>query len=110
MMKLGNVDEHATSGITMAIAPKIAYLDATPWWMTFFTMGLLFGRPNIINIRLVPGFCPYRPIMNYQDFYDLMIYLKGYFENLTDSNNAISLIGSPEIMQPKKEYQTTSGF
>jgi len=64
MMKIGNVDEHATSEITMAIAPKMAYLDATPWWMTFFTMGLLFDRPNIINIRLVPGFCPYRPFMN----------------------------------------------
>ena len=68
LVKIGNVDSRSSSGITLAVAPKMAYLNAKPWWMVFFTWSLLIKRPNVINIRVVPGMCPYRPYVAIGDY------------------------------------------
>jgi len=69
--EIGNTDCLAASGLDIVATPNPAYLYAKPWWMEFFSLTLLIGSALSINVRLVPGMCPYRPMPNLQDLYSV---------------------------------------
>lgn len=59
---LGNIQGRSTSAIRYIGSVNPAYLDASPWLISFFSLKLLTGTLYKISGRLVPGICPYTPV------------------------------------------------
>ncbi len=64
LLNLGNNACKAASALKLLIAPSRAYLLAAPWWMSFLSISLLIGNPIILNYKLLPGQCPYKPYLD----------------------------------------------
>jgi len=71
MFQIGNAITRSSSSISVVVAPVEAYINAHPWWVSFFSLTLLVGTVLKIPTRMVPGICPYRPIPNIIDYYEM---------------------------------------
>lgn len=59
---LGNSHTFSSASMTYLLVNNMAYLNANPWWISFFSGSLLLGRINKLEGNLAPGFCPFRPL------------------------------------------------
>jgi len=65
--EIGSSKTFTTSAMTYLLVANNAYLNAYPWWISFFSADLLLGWIYRIEGNLAPGFCPFKTLPTTSD-------------------------------------------
>jgi len=66
-LSIGSSKTFTTSSLTYLLVANNAYLNAYPWWISFFSADLLLGWIYRIDGNLAPGFCPFKTMPTTSD-------------------------------------------
>ncbi len=108
-MGIGNVKTYSSVGHYYVIMGNPAYLDATPWWMSFFSGSLLIGERYEVEGNFAPGICPFRTSSKIED----LSAQKGKFlDSLTSPSGKteVALAYSPDFTTITNELSVNTGF
>ena len=110
LYRIGNYLGKASSSMNFAATPNPAYLSAKPWWMSFFSLSLLVGSTQNLPTRLVPGFCPYRPIPSLQDLYNVQTYIQDKMYAPPKNKDDVGMLYSTELPLLSNGYLNSYGY
>ena len=106
---LGNSHTFSSASMTYLLVNNMAYLDAYPWWISFFSGSLLLGRVQRIEGNLAPGLCPFKPLPTTEDLYKVRSLILSRFNVLSARAEAAYVYGS-EFPTIKSSVQSGTGF
>eukprot|EP01022_Parablepharisma_sp_SALTPOND_P003665 TRINITY_DN114_c0_g3_i1.p1 TRINITY_DN114_c0_g3~~TRINITY_DN114_c0_g3_i1.p1 ORF type:complete len:2013 (+),score=220.50 TRINITY_DN114_c0_g3_i1:571-6609(+) len=70
-VSLGATQSFSTAGMVFLLVANTAYLNAYPWWISFFSANLLLGNIYRIQGNLAPGVCPFKTLPTTNDLHTI---------------------------------------
>ena len=106
-VKFGNYRCFSTAAASFIGATNPAYLSVRPWFISFFSANLLMGDVYIFTDGPIPGFCPFRTSLTFNDLgeyrnlilksmtspsgkFDISFVYNKQFPRITESNTNLS--------------------
>eukprot|EP01022_Parablepharisma_sp_SALTPOND_P003657 TRINITY_DN114_c0_g2_i2.p1 TRINITY_DN114_c0_g2~~TRINITY_DN114_c0_g2_i2.p1 ORF type:complete len:1536 (+),score=156.85 TRINITY_DN114_c0_g2_i2:822-5429(+) len=87
-ISLGPTRTFSTAGMYFLFAANQAYLNAYPWWISFFSATLLLSDVYKLKGNLVPGFCPFKTFPVTDDLYSVRSLLMSQFTQFSSRADA----------------------
>jgi len=108
-VSLGPSRAFSSASLAFLLVANTAYLDAYPWWISFFSASLLLGRVNYIDGNLAPGLCPFKTLPTAFDLFNVRSLLLTRLTLFSGRAEAAYLYG-PSYQKITSFPQISTGF
>ena len=109
LINLGSKATHSSTYTSWVISFNPAYAYIKPWWITVISFKFLSGNFLETDGYLSPGFCPYKPYFDVEDYFTMQEVLNSNFE---PSERRITATITPinDILSPNKSLLNHTGI
>eukprot|EP01022_Parablepharisma_sp_SALTPOND_P018430 TRINITY_DN300_c0_g1_i1.p2 TRINITY_DN300_c0_g1~~TRINITY_DN300_c0_g1_i1.p2 ORF type:complete len:1871 (+),score=218.15 TRINITY_DN300_c0_g1_i1:2469-8081(+) len=108
-VSFGPMRSFSTASMTFLLVANTAYLNAYPWWISFFSAGLLLGNVYRIEGNLAPGICPFKTLPITDDLFTIRSLLLSRFTLFSGRADAAYVYG-PNFPTITNTPQENLGF
>jgi hypothetical protein len=113
IINFGNRDLRPAHYSKWIIAASPVFVEFAPWSFSFLTFGQSQSSPYTVPARLLPGICPYHPVLDIDDLSYIASTLSIEFLKSMDADtNTLALFYDFEALKNRKrtEYYQSDGI